>query len=619
MMETIRTAANHVVVKIIFAIIIVSFIFTGIGFLGFGGGNSSRDQQEYIAKVNGEGISRAEFENQARRVTANANGDSSFIKQLRRNVLYYQIDNYLAYKFAEDLNTNISNDQVKDNIRKQVDFFENGQFNNDKYLKILELNDFTPDAYAEILRKVLQQQQVLNAVVMTDFVLPIDSEISSLQKQTRSIYADLINTSAVNMDDVNITTEDEQKYYEEHQKEFFRKERAKVKYIVNTKEDLLKTIKVTDNEIKQEYETNNKTYRYPTKKSFSVIYVTNKEEADDINKELLSGVDFDSVVNKVNQNSEISPYGKNGSLGWFTDDDSLPQAFKEANLDNIGQISTPIATDNGYVIVKLENIQKSTPMDFDYAKSVIGSKLRKQKLQQAFLNIENKMKEGLEEPSVSIEDLANKTGLKIFNTNWISYNNQLSITAYPEVRDVIFSDEMIVDDKATNKISELIHVGKDLDEYDFIIQVVDYRPEGIAPFEEVRDIINKKLYISIANSRFKSTIDNILDELKESGTSSNVQFTKNYTLTRDSKDLDKQIVDMVFDLQPSTTGKGVFGAKSLNDKEAYIVALTGVNTPKEYQDISAELRPLLIDNTHFYFAADIRSKAKIEFMPNSNL
>lgn len=618
-METIRTAANHIVVKIIFAIIILCFIFTGIGFFGFGGSNNNRDQQEFIAKVDGEGISRAGFEKQAEIVTANSNGDSSFIRQLRRNVLYHQIDNYLAYKFAKELNINISDEQVKDSIRKQKEFFEKGQFSNSKYLNLLQLNGFTPDSYAEIIRTVLQQQQVIKSIVDSDFVLPLDSEISSLKNQTRKVYAALIDPSVVNMDDVNITTEDEQKYYEEHQKEFYKKERVKVKYIVNSKPELEKTTKVTDSEIKQEFEKNNNIYSYPTKKSFSVIYVTNKEQADDINKELLSGVDFDSVVKTVNQNNEISPYGKNGSLGWFTDDDSLPQVFKEANLNSIGQVSAPIATDNGYLVVKLDDIQKSTPMDFGYAESIIYIKLRDQKIQEAFLEEENKIKNALKESPQSIEDLANKTGLKVYDSDWAYYNDIFSILRYPEVRDIVFSPEMIVDGNLTNKISELIPVGQGLGEYDFVFQVVDYRPEGIAPFDEVKDEINKKIYSDIAKSQFKSTVDGFLGELKEKGNSDNVKLVKQYTLTRDSKELDPKVVDMVFDLIPSVTGKSVFGTQFINDTSAYIVALTRVNTPQEYQDITSELRSILNKNTYYCFAADIRSKAKIEFMPNSNL
>ena len=118
MMETIRKAANSLVVKIIFAIIILCFIFTGVGFLGFGGSsNTSNDEKLYIAKVDGEGISRAAFEAKVQHETTNSIGDPSFTKMIRRNILAQQIDNYLAYKFSDNIHATISNELVKNYIK----------------------------------------------------------------------------------------------------------------------------------------------------------------------------------------------------------------------------------------------------------------------------------------------------------------------------------------------------------------------------------------------------------------------------------------------------------------------------------------------------------------------
>ncbi|OCG41303.1 hypothetical protein A9G29_07505 [Gilliamella sp. Fer2-1] len=618
MMETIRTAANNIFVKIIFAIIILCFIFTGVGFLGFGGGNSRRDQQLYIAKVDGEGISRAEFEAQARAVTAKAGGDSSFIKQLRRNVLSHQIDNYLAYKFSQRIGVAISNDQIKNFIKEQRDFFKNGKFDNQTYLNLLAENHFTPDSYAEIIRSVLQQQQLVNAITNSGFVLPIDSEISSLKNQVRQVYSALIDPSVVNMDDVKITLEDEQKYYNEHQKQFFKKERVKIKYIVNSTDDLIKKIKVSNEEIKQEFNQNIKKYTFPAKKSYSAIYVIDKEQADSIVKELTSGRDFESIVEIVNQDNNISPYGKNGFLGWFVDDDSLPRVFKDARLKKVGQVSAPIQADGGYVIVKLDGLQKAKVMDFDYAKYQIESKLKQQKLQESFEAVEHKIKANLNESTASIEELSEKTGLKLYTPDWAFYNDRFSILYYPEVRDVVFSEEMIADGKVNNKLSDMIFVDNAQSKYDFVIQLVDYRPEGIAPFEEVQEEIRNKLYTDIANNRFKTTVDGFLSDLNQSGKNKNVQFVKSYKLTRHSKDIDEKAVSKVFDLLPSASGKNVYGAAFINDKSAYVLAMAKVETPA-YEDISSELLPLFINHLHYYLAADIRSKAKIEIMPDANL
>ena len=624
MMEKIRTAANSLVVKIIFAIIILCFIFTGVGFLGFGGSSRNvNDEQLYIAKVDGEGIGRAQFETQVKQQLNNIKGgDASFIKMVRRSVLAQQIDNYLAYQFSQKIHAAISNERVKNFIKKQKVFFVNGKFDNQNYLNLLAENGFTPDSYAEILKTSLQQEQVIDALVKTSFVLPSDSEINLLQNQTRKIYAAKVDSSIDDMKDVNITEEDERKYYDEHQNEFLKKDRVKLKYIYNSKDDIAKTIKVTDDDIKKEYEQNLKKYSYPAKKEFSAIFVTDKEQADKIVKELSSGANFQNIAESLNQNNNnISAYGKNGSLGWFVDDDSLPEFFKKANLKKVNQISKPIPTDDGFIIIKLDGLVPSKTMDFDYASILIYENLYKQKLQNEFNAIEDKMKNALSQSPKSIEELSEKTGLPVQTTDWTSYKEISTIMIHPEISDLVFSEEMIANGQSTLNISDLIPVERSNGSYDFIVQVTDYRPEGVAPFDEVKEDINRKLSKDISENRFKANVENLLNELNTTGKSDKISFSNKYVLHRDSTDLDKKVVDMVFNLEPSIYGRksNRFNAEFLEDNTAYIVVITDVDTPKEYQDISAVLLPLSIADTHYYFADDIRSKAKIEIMPDANL
>lgn len=624
MMEKIRTAANSLVVKIIFAIIILCFIFTGVGFLGFGGSSRNvNDEQLYIAKVDGEGIGRAQFEAQVKQQLNNIKGgDASFIKMVRRSVLAQQIDNYLAYQFSQKIHAAISNERVKNFIKQQKVFFVNGKFDNQNYLNLLAENGFTPDSYAEILKTSLQQEQVIDALVKTSFVLPSDSEINLLQNQTRKIYAAKVDSSIDDMKDVNITEEDERKYYDEHQNEFLKKDRVKLKYIYNSKDDIVKTIKVTDNDIKKEYEQNLKKYSYPAKKEFSAIFVTDKAQADKIVKELSSGANFQNIAESLNQNNNnISAYGKNGSLGWFVDDDSLPEFFKKANLKKVNQISKPIPTDDGFIIIKLDGEVPSKTMDFDYASILIYDNLSKQKLQNEFNAIEDKMKNALSQSPKSIEELSEKTGLPVQTTDWTSYKEISTIMIHPEISDLVFSEEMIANGQSTLNISDLIPVERSNGSYDFIIQVTDYRPEGIAPFDEVKEEINRKLSKNISESRFKANVENLLNELNTTGKSDKISFSNKYILHRDSTDLDKKVVDMVFNLEPSISGRksNRFSAEFLEDNTAYIVVITDVDTPKEYQDISAELLPLSMSDTYHYLANDIRSKAKIEIIPDANL
>ena len=76
---------------------------------------------------------------------------------------------------------------------------------------------------------------------------------------------------------------------------------------------------------------------------------------------------------------------------------------------------------------------------------------------------------------------------------------------------------MIEEGKATNKVSDMIPVGRDMGMSDFVIQVIDYKPEGIATFDEVKDEIHSKLYNNILEERFNSKVDGIVKELNEKG------------------------------------------------------------------------------------------------------
>ena len=627
MMETIRKAANSLVVKIIFAIIILCFIFTGVGFLGFGGSsNTSNDEKLYIAKVDGEGISRAAFEAKVQHETTNSIGDPSFTKMIRRNILAQQIDNYLAYKFSDNIHATISNELVKNYIKQQKSFFTNGKFDNDKYLKLLAENGYTPDSYAEIIRTALQQQQVIDALIQTSFVLPSDSEIALLENQTRDIYATLIDSSIDDMNDINITEEDEKKYYDEHKKEFFRKERVKLKYIFNSRDTIaesIKSIKVNEDEIKKEYEKNITKYSYPPKKAFSVIFVADKPQAIKIIKELSSGISFSDIAKNLNSSTDISlnNYGNNGSLGWFADDDSLPDFLKNAKLKKVNQISSPIPIDGGFLIVKLDDKQPAKIKDYNYVKIQIENELIKQKIQEGFNAVEEKIKIALTKSPTSIDELAENTGLELRTTDWTTYKDPYTIMHNPEISDLVFSEEMIADEQLTHKISEMIPIERNYGSYDFVIQVIDYRPDGIAPFDEVKETINKKLSRDIADNRFKATIDNLLTQLKTTDDSDKINFSQRYELKRNSTNLDKEVIDMVFDLEQPIKGtrSTSYGAKFLENNTAYIVALTKVNTPTEYKDISSELLPLIINNTYYYFSDDIRSKSKIEIMPDANM
>ena len=198
MMDNLRTAANSVVLKIIFGIIIVSFILTGVSGYLIGGGNN------YAAKVNDQEIGRAQFENavasernrmqqqlgdQFSELAANEN----YMKTMRQQVLNRLIDKALLDQYARELGLNISDDQVKQAIFQTQAFQADGKFDNERFSRIVNQMGMTTDQYAQALRNQLTTQQLINAVAGTDFMLPGESDqLAALVSQQRVVRERLL-------------------------------------------------------------------------------------------------------------------------------------------------------------------------------------------------------------------------------------------------------------------------------------------------------------------------------------------------------------------------------------------------------------------------------------------
>lgn len=107
MMDNLRAAANHVVLKIILGLIILSFLLTGVvSYQGSAG--------DYAAKVNGQVIERAQleqaFQSERSRMQQQLGdqfsalaGNEGYMQQMRHQALSQLIDNMLLDQYAKKI------------------------------------------------------------------------------------------------------------------------------------------------------------------------------------------------------------------------------------------------------------------------------------------------------------------------------------------------------------------------------------------------------------------------------------------------------------------------------------------------------------------------------------
>jgi peptidyl-prolyl cis-trans isomerase C len=113
----------------------------------------------------------------------------------------------------------------------------------------------------------------------------------------------------------------------------------------------------------------------------SHILVANEADAKKIIAELNAGADFATLAK---QNS-TDPGGKSGGdLGWFKKDDMVPEFSAAAFALKPGEITqTPVHTQFGWHVIKLEEVRTATPPTFEQARDELRQKMIQEGVQQA--------------------------------------------------------------------------------------------------------------------------------------------------------------------------------------------------------------------------------------------
>jgi parvulin-like peptidyl-prolyl isomerase len=140
-------------------------------------------------------------------------------------------------------------------------------------------------------------------------------------------------------------------------------------------------IELTEEEISQYYEENNKNFFEPEKRKTSHILVEDKEEAQKILNQLNDGmVDFEQLARE----KSICPSSEQGGdLGYITRGQMVGEFETAAFSLEEGQISEIVETEYGYHIIKCEDIQEEHQPAFEETRENIESILKNQKQNSA--------------------------------------------------------------------------------------------------------------------------------------------------------------------------------------------------------------------------------------------
>ncbi len=615
MMDNLRAASNHVVLKVILGLIILSFVLTGVGNYLIGGNG------DYAAKVNGHEISRAELEqafNSERNRQQQMLGDQfsqlasndGYIQQMRQQALSQLVDQALLDQYISDLHLGINDEQVKQAIFNQKAFQTNGKFDNAKYNGLITSMGFSADQYAEALRKQLLNQQLINAIANTDFMLKDETtKLTDLVSQQREIRQAVIDVNALAAKQT-VTDDEIAQYYQQHQNSFMAPEQFRVSYIKMDAAAMQQPVSEAD--IQSWYDQHKADYSQPQRSRYSIIQTKTEAEARSVLDALKQGGDFASLA-KSKSADPISAR-KGGDMGWL-EPATTPDELKNASLTQKGQLSDVIKSSVGFLVVRLDDIQPEQVKPLAQVHDVIADKVKQEKALDAFYKLQQKVSEAASNDNESLAGAAQASGLNVSETGWFTRDDVPADLDFDAVKQAVFSGGLTGQNGAPGNNSDIISVDGDRA---FVLRISEHKPEAVKPLDQVKAQVTDRIKHDKATQQAKAQADKLLAELKagksEALSAAGLTLSSSKVVDRNAQD---PIAQTAFSLPQPADNKPSWGTGEDMQGNVVLVALDKVSAGSLPQNqVDEMIKGVTQNNAQIAFEAlleNLRKEAKIKY------
>lgn len=156
-------------------------------------------------------------------------------------------------------------------------------------------------------------------------------------------------------------------------------------------EHYLRNNPVSEADIKAEYEKHKRQVGDSKEYRARHILVKTEDEAKDIIAQLNKGGDFAKLAREKSQDPGSAANG--GDLDWFLPG-SMVEPFGQAvtKLSRGKITATPVQTQFGWHVIKLEDIRTAQPPSYEQAKPMLQRQLQQQRLEKMLLGLRDKAK-----------------------------------------------------------------------------------------------------------------------------------------------------------------------------------------------------------------------------------
>ncbi len=464
LMQTLRTKTHFVMIIIIFSFIGLIGLEWGADVAGRGPAN-----QNTVGVINGEKIPyeeiRFEYE-QLRELERQQSGgdiDQFRNRQIINEIWNRRVEFTLLQQEIGKYDIVISDaelfEAIKENppefIKQQAIFQTDGQFDQTKYLQSLNNPNVSGWEYLEVqYRMLLPRQKVINRITSLAHVTDLEVKTAYIaQNEKVEIKYYFFDPNQNAADPTTVTDEAMKSYFDTHQDEFKQDSRMELSYVIISKQPSVLDSQRVERQI------------------------------NDLYDQIIGGADFEILAKDFSEDPSNASQG--GDLGFFGHGDMVDAFETVAYQTPVGEVASPVRTQFGWHIIKVEEKRKENGEDQVRArhillKTVIGQQTLKD-LQSSMDRILTQSREnGFQQAIQSAPESLTVQSTGLFTERPDGFIPRIGYL----IGAAAFSS-----DGDPGDFSEIL----ENDTGFYIIQLTDRKPEGVQTLEEVENRIRAVL------------------------------------------------------------------------------------------------------------------------------
>ncbi|MBS1209383.1 MAG: ppiD [Proteobacteria bacterium] len=483
----------------------------------------------------------------------------------------------------------VPDSMVQDYIKSRPEFQENGQFSLSLYDSVISTQGKTRDGFQQQVREGLAQNQLLAPIVQSA-VTPQATAARwiALDNEERTI-SEFVFDAKNFLAEVKLPADAAKKYYESNPSLFKTPEQVKLEYTVMSVADIAKQIQVSDEDARNWYNENIKTFEQAEERRASHILVqvdakakpevkaAARKKAEELLAKVKASPAKFALIAKESSDDKASAE-KGGDLGFFARG-AMVKSFEDAAFTlKDKEISGLVESEFGYHIIMLTDVRGGKTKSFEEVKAEALDNARKQAAAKRFAELADQFGNLVYEQPDSLKPAAEKFSLKLIQTDWLPRNAlPAGVLQNLKLQAALFSAESL----STRRNTEAVDVG---DGQLAAARVLEFKPASVKPFEqvsaEVETVVKNEEAAKIAKARGEEA----LSKLKAGDVLATAPaWSASRTVKRSNQDLTPAARVAVFSAK---TDKLPAFQGVTRDQGYVIYRIESVNTPKLADDVA---------------------------------